>query len=243
MKRMLLAATALSLLAADVAAAQSRGGDRRGGSGGGRSVAAQRFSAPAPQRARAPAPSQQRMGGARYDYRHGDFNHNGRVDRRFDRNRDGQIDRRFDRNNNDFLDRRFDRNRNGDIDRRFDRNNDNRIDRRWQHGNYWRDWRGGRGPWVNDRYWWRSHWYTPAYRRWYAPAYRWPYGWGYRRWSYGMILPSAFFLSNYFINNWWSYDLYEPPYGYVWIRVGPDILLVNPRNGRVMQVVSGAFYY
>jgi Ni/Co efflux regulator RcnB len=242
MKTLLLAATALSLVAADVAAAQTRG-DRRGAS-----PSVQRHSAPAARhqapRYQAPrhyAPS--RQSGPRHDYRRGDWNRNGVIDRRFDRNRNGEIDRRFDRNNNDIIDRRWDRNRNGDFDRRWDRNNDNRLDGRWRHGGYWRDWRGGRGPWLSDRYWWRNHWYTPAWRRWYAPAYRWPYGWGYRRWSYGMILPSAFFLSNYFINNWWAYDLYEPPYGYVWVRVGPDILLVNPRNGRIMQVVSGAFYY
>ena len=49
-------------------------------------------------------------------------------------------------------------------------------------------------------------------------------------------------MSDYYIDDWYSYDLYEPPYGYQWIRVGPDILLVDPVTGRIIQVVSGAFY-
>jgi Ni/Co efflux regulator RcnB len=33
-----------------------------------------------------------------------------------------------------------------------------------------------------------------------------------------------------------------PPYGYRWIRYGPDMLLVEVRSRRVVDVVYGAFY-
>jgi Ni/Co efflux regulator RcnB len=161
----------------------------------------------------------------RRDHIRGDWNHNGKVDNRFDRNKDGQIDRRWDRNNDDRIDRRVDSNRNGRFDRRE-----------------WRHWRGGHGPWLNNRNWWRDNWWIYSASIWNVGYYDWPYGYSYNRWSYGDILPSAFFISDYYIDDWWSYDLYEPPYGYQWIRVGPDILLVDPVTGRIVQVISGAFY-
>jgi len=33
-----------------------------------------------------------------------------------------------------------------------------------------------------------------------------------------------------------------PPHGFVWVRYGPDLLLVNRRTGRIVDVIYGAFY-
>lgn len=201
----------------------------------------------------------------RQDNRAGDWNHNGVVDHRFDRNRDGVIDHRFDRNGNGNLDKSYDANRNGRFDSRAQRERYGSngsygrggyggggynsggygrggYARGGDYGRGWNEWRGGRGPWMNDRNWFHNNWSINASHRWYGGGYRWPYGYGYRSWAYGEILPSALFLSNYFINDYDEYGLYEPPYGYQWVRVGSDILLVDPESGQIVQVVHGAFY-
>ncbi len=74
-----------------------------------------------------------------------------------------------------------------------------------------------------------------------APTYRYPRGYRYRRWSVGLILPSLFLSSAYYFNNYATYGIYPPPPGYRWIRYGPDLLLVNTRNGRIEDVFYGAF--
>jgi Ni/Co efflux regulator RcnB len=33
-----------------------------------------------------------------------------------------------------------------------------------------------------------------------------------------------------------------PPYGYRWVRYGPDLLLVEVATGRIVDVIQGAFY-
>ena len=51
------------------------------------------------------------------------------------------------------------------------------------------------------------------------------------------------FLSNaYYFNDWNLLGLGPPPYGYVWVRYGPDLLLVDRRSGRIADVIYGAFY-
>jgi Ni/Co efflux regulator RcnB len=78
----------------------------------------------------------------------------------------------------------------------------------------------------------RFHWNT--YNR--------PSGWYYRRWGYGQIFPSIFWGRNYWIDDYWMFDLLIPPYGYVWVRYGDDALLINRRTGMVLQVRYGVFY-
>jgi Ni/Co efflux regulator RcnB len=34
----------------------------------------------------------------------------------------------------------------------------------------------------------------------------------------------------------------DPPYGYVWVRYGPDAMLVAVDNGQILSVVYGLFY-
>jgi Ni/Co efflux regulator RcnB len=75
-----------------------------------------------------------------------------------------------------------------------------------------------------------------------ASAFRYPQGYSYRRWSSGSILPSLFLSSAYFYNSWATVGAYPPPRGYVWVRYGPDLLLVSRRSGRIRDVIYGVFY-
>jgi Ni/Co efflux regulator RcnB len=84
------------------------------------------------------------------------------------------------------------------------------------------------------------------YFRYRAPPYRFPggyYGWANHNWRQGEWLPSPFITSAYFINDWYDFGLWQPDYGYEWIRVGADAVLVNLTNGQVVDVVPGVYYY
>ncbi len=79
-------------------------------------------------------------------------------------------------------------------------------------------------------------------RRYNAPRYRRPAGWYSHRWTYGERLPPAFFVRNYWIDDFFDYGLVSPPYGAVWVRYGSDALLIDEESGEVIQVVYGVFY-
>ena len=80
----------------------------------------------------------------------------------------------------------------------------------------------------------RFHWRGQA---WYGPQ-----GYYYRPWYYGQILPFGWFASQWWINDYYDYDLPVPPYGYEWVRNGPDALLVDVNTGEVVEDIPGAFY-
>lgn len=101
-------------------------------------------------------------------------------------------------------------------------------------GNYWRPDTGR--PQAN---WWQNGRWNQ--RPVYAPVYRYPQGYGYRRWSPGLILPSLFFGSTYFFDQFVDIGLSPPPYGYRWVRYGPDLLLINTRSGRIRDVRYSVF--
>ena len=61
-------------------------------------------------------------------------------------------------------------------------------------------------------------------------------------WSFGEFLPQSWYGPEYVIEDWWDFDLPAPPYGYVWVRVGDDALLVDDYDGRVVQVVRALFW-
>ena len=81
-----------------------------------------------------------------------------------------------------------------------------------------------------------------TFRRYRAPAFHYPHGWRYRRWHTGLVLPHLFLSSPYFWTNWAVLGLGPPPPGFVWVRYGPDLLLVNRHTGRIADVIYGAFY-
>lgn len=187
-----------------------------------------------------------------------------RADRRDDRQdrRDWRFDRRDDRQ-----DRREDR-RDWRSDRRDDRA-DWRSDRRDarpgdSRPGDWR-WTGGRERvdvrrydnrtrWTNQRRWdngwrqdrrydWRSYRnrYGDRYRagRYYAPR-GWSYG--YRSFSVGFFLNDLLYANNYWISDPYAYRL-PPAYGSLrWIRYYDDALLVDIRDGYVVDVIRDFFW-
>jgi Ni/Co efflux regulator RcnB len=62
--------------------------------------------------------------------------------------------------------------------------------------------------------------------------------WSYRPVSVGYRLQPSFYGSRYYINDYSMYHLQAPHSRWLrWIRYGNDLLLVNIRTGRVMNVV------
>lgn len=89
--------------------------------------------------------------------------------------------------------------------------------------------------------------YRPGHRpssfhRIHAQRFYYPRGYHYRRWNVGLILPRIFLGSRYYWSDWRALGLLPPPPGFVWVRFGPDLLLVNRYTGRIVDVIYGAFY-
>ncbi len=82
----------------------------------------------------------------------------------------------------------------------------------------------------------------PHFKPIHGPAYRYPHGYRYRRWTIGLLLPALFLSSRYFYNDYAALGVGAPPYGYRWVRYGPDLLLVRTRTRKVVDVIYGAFY-
>jgi Ni/Co efflux regulator RcnB len=78
--------------------------------------------------------------------------------------------------------------------------------------------------------------------RWRGGEWREPRGFYYRHWSYGEYFPRDWFGEEGFISDWWDYGLATPPWGYEWIRSGPDALLIDQRTGFVAEAAYGVFY-
>ena len=81
-----------------------------------------------------------------------------------------------------------------------------------------------------------------APRRYHAEAYRQPSGYQYRHWGYGERLPQSYFGRDYWIMDFLMYGLDEPPPGYVWVRYGPDALLIDQYDGEIVEVEYGVYY-
>ncbi len=73
----------------------------------------------------------------------------------------------------------------------------------------------------------------------YVSPYR---GWQYRPVSVGYQLRPAFYSSRYYVSNLPQYRVRQPGRFQQWVRYGDDLLLVNVRSGRVIQVVRNRFW-
>ncbi|TPG20524.1 hypothetical protein EAH87_08570 [Sphingomonas koreensis] len=82
----------------------------------------------------------------------------------------------------------------------------------------------------------------PHFRPIHRPGWNYPHGYRYRRWTIGLILPSLFLNQHYYYTDYDALGVGPPPYGYRWVRYGPDLLLVQRATGRVADVIYGAFY-
>jgi Nickel/cobalt transporter regulator len=178
---------------------------------------------------------------ANRNWRGGDRDGDGRPNWR-DRDRDGdgvRNNRDWDRNNNGRVDGRWDRNNNGVVDRRYDGNRDGVRDNRWNNNN--RDWNRG---WRNDRrYDWQGYRYQNR-NLYQLPRYYSPYGYGYRyqQFGIGFYLESVLFGSRYRISDPWRYRLPQAEWPYQWVRYYDDVILVDTRDGYVVDVIYNFFW-
>jgi Ni/Co efflux regulator RcnB len=74
-----------------------------------------------------------------------------------------------------------------------------------------------------------------------AGDYRAPPGYVYRRYNVGERLEPAFFVRDYWLTDYATYQLMAPPDGYVWVRFGPDAILIDETTGETVQVQYGIF--
>jgi Ni/Co efflux regulator RcnB len=146
-------------------------------------------------------------------------------------------------------------------DNRNDYRNNNRSDYRSSYRNDYRgdyrggdrgEWRDARGrDWNHDRGWYdryRAEHYRydggryRARQQFYLGYYNFPRGYSSRLWLTGQWLPYAFYDdSRYHIDAWWQFDLYDPPFGADWIRVGSDALLVDIETGEILDVIYALY--
>jgi Ni/Co efflux regulator RcnB len=78
-----------------------------------------------------------------------------------------------------------------------------------------------------------------AYRR---PAYIGPRGYRYRPVVVGYRFAPTYYSSRYIVADPWRYRLPAATGNQRWVRYGNDVVLVNVRNGRVIQVYNGFFW-
>jgi len=143
--------------------------------------------------------------------------------------------RRDDWRQNDW--RRDDRRRD-DVRRDDHRWGGNGLSGRWAGQPRWdRDWR------HDDRYDWQRYrsYNRDAYRLGrYSPPRGWDYG--YRSFSVGIYLQPVLLSDRYWIDDPWSYRLPQA-YGTLrWIRYYDDALLVDMRDGYVVDVIRSFFW-
>ncbi|MEG3163869.1 RcnB family protein [Sphingomonas sp. PB2P19] len=70
-----------------------------------------------------------------------------------------------------------------------------------------------------------------------------PRGYRYRPVSVGYRFAPEYYGRNYWINDYQTYRLPRPGFGYQrWIRYGRDVVLVDTRSGRTVQVYNSFFY-
>jgi hypothetical protein len=162
---------------------------------------------------------------------------------RGDERRDGDGGRRDN-------DRRDEGRRDGDRDRDRHDWGDRSGGRDWRYEpgrhveNRWDGWHRWDREWQRDRrYDWRD-WRGRYHDRYRLPPYHVPYGWsrGYFRFSIGVYISNILFSSTYWIEDPYYYRL-PPAYGpFRWVRYYNDALLVDIRDGYVVDVVYGVFW-
>jgi Ni/Co efflux regulator RcnB len=129
-------------------------------------------------------------------------------------------------------------------DRDRDRNWDRDRDRyRWRddHGRYWYNERGWYDNYRADHFRYRDGRYFSR-QRFSIGFYYAPWGYSPRFWLQNWWLPVSYYDDQYVIDDFWRFDLYEPPYGCRWIRVGNDALLVDRYTGDVVDVIYDLYW-
>jgi len=92
------------------------------------------------------------------------------------------------------------------------------------------------GP-RGNRFYHNGHYYGRIHGR----PWVWPGGYGYHRFFVGGILPAIFLGAAYVYADYVALGLAPPEPGFVWVRYGPDLVLVNQETGAVVDVAYGVF--
>lgn len=61
----------------------------------------------------------------------------------------------------------------------------------------------------------------------------------YRRWAKGQSIPREYVVERYYVRDYRTYDLSEPPSGYVWVRPYPEdntYYMVQMASGLISQI-------
>jgi len=109
---------------------------------------------------------------------------------------------------------------------------------RWNgSGNWNRDWR------RDSRYNWQD-WRQHNRGSYHFPRYSAPRGWGfgYNRFSLGAYLSAPLFAQSYWIDDPYEYRLPPADGPYRWVRYYDDVLLIDIRNGLVVDVIYDFFW-
>jgi Ni/Co efflux regulator RcnB len=105
----------------------------------------------------------------------------------------------------------------------------------WHHDYGWyNEFRGNHFFFNNGRYFARQRYFNGHYNA--------PWGYSSRLWVRGDILPFSYFESRYCVDDYDRFNLYEPPFGTRWVRVGYDALLVDTESGEVLDVLHDLFW-
>ena len=72
--------------------------------------------------------------------------------------------------------------------------------------------------------------------------YQGPRGYRHAPVTIGFRFAPTYYSQRYWISNPWHYRLPRPGYNQRWIRYGNDVILINVRNGRVLQVYRDFFW-
>lgn len=73
-------------------------------------------------------------------------------------------------------------------------------------------------------------------------VYHAPPGWVYHHWGFGDHIDAIYWGRDYWITGYLNFGLVAPPDDCVWVRYGPDALLIDEDTGEIVQVVYGLFY-
>jgi Ni/Co efflux regulator RcnB len=173
-----------------------------------------------------------------YDPRYDD-RYDERYDERYEARDDGRYDERYDPRYDQRYDSRDGR-RQTASGRGRDRDRDcdgipNRYDHHDGRNAHDRDCDG-----IVNRFDRQDGRYHTARRSFAGPRYMAPTGYSYSRYTYGSRLPRSYWGNSYYID-YQPYGLAPPPSGYRWNRVGNEVYMITPRDGRIAEVIYSLF--
>ena len=88
---------------------------------------------------------------------------------------------------------------------------------------------------------WSGYYWQPQYRYRAPVRYVYPRGYAPYQWRVGHRLPRHYYERHYYVD-YRAYRLPPPPYGYHWVRVDRDVVLVAIGTGLILDVFYGLFH-